>query len=189
MTFVSLTKWVAAVGLFAVAGCSSVRNSFDSDPNVGPCPVAASLYDASRLVEVHGDERIGNVGFTAEIVGVQSFCRYTNDNPITVELDIDFAFGRGPAAQSDRRTYGYFVTVTRRNLAVIEKETFALDVRFPEGQDRVNVRETLNNIVIPRANETISGMNFEILVGLELTEEELAFNRAGKRFRLNAGQQ
>ena len=188
MSFVRLTKWAAAAGLFAVAGCSSIGNTLDSRPNVGPCPVAASLYDASRLVELHGDERIGNVGFTAEIVGVRSYCRYTGDNPISVELDIDFAFGRGPAAESDRRRYEYFVTVTRRNLAVIEKEKFALDVRFPEGQERVNVTESLKGIVIPRADETISGMNFEILVGFELTEEQLAFNRAGKRFRLNAGQ-
>jgi hypothetical protein len=48
--------------------------------------------------------------------------------------------------------------------------------------------EEIDRIVIPRATADTSGENFEILVGLELTPEQLAFNRAGKRFRLDAGE-
>ncbi len=32
-----------------------------------------------------------------------------------------------------------------------------------------------------------SGVNFEVLTGFELTEEQLAFNRSGKRFLMNVG--
>ena len=41
------------------------------------------MYDASRLVEINGEERYSSVGFTGEITRVEGFCRYTGDNPIT----------------------------------------------------------------------------------------------------------
>ena len=103
-------------------------------------------------------------------------------------IDLDFALGRGPAAQGDRKTYEYFVAVTRRNTVVIEKKYFTLDVDFKPGQDRVHVRDRIDKLVIPRATETLSGANFEVLVGFKLTEEQLDFNMQGKRFRIDAGQ-
>ena len=48
--------------------------------------------------------------------------------------------------------------------------------------------EHIDRITIPRANAEVSGANFEILVGLELTPEQLQFNRDGKRFRISAAQ-
>ena len=42
-------------------------------------------------------------------------------------------------------------------------------------------------IVIPRADATTSGGNFEVLVGFEITPEMAEFNRSGSRFRVNAG--
>jgi len=47
--------------------------------------------------------------------------------------------------------------------------------------------EDFERIRIPRADESISGANFEVLVGFIMTEEQLRFNRDGKRFRLDAG--
>ena len=44
----------------------------------------------------------------------------------------------------------------------------------------------LGDIIIPRANNTISGSNFEILVGFDVTPQMAEFNREGKRFRITA---
>jgi hypothetical protein len=77
--------------------------------------------------------------------------------------------------------------VTRRGRAPIAKEYFDVDVRFPRGESVVTRTEEIETIVIPRANGDVSGENFEILVGFELTPEQLQFNRDGKRFRVNAG--
>jgi hypothetical protein len=166
--------------------------TFGSDakePNAGPCPLLGVLYDASRLVEFKGEgERFSNVAFTGEMRGVRGLCRYTGANPIEMSLEIDMAFGRGPAAASQSRVYRYWVAVTRANMAPIEKRYFDVNVSFPRGEDRMAGSESIEKIVIPRANDTISGANFEILVGFELTPEQVAFNRAGKRFRVDAGQ-
>ena len=184
----SLSAAVCATTMIAAAGCNTVRDSLDDTPNAGPCPVAAVMFDASRIVEINGSETFSNVGFTGEVSKVDGFCRYTGDNPITMEVSIDFELGRGPSANGNARTYNYFVAVTRRNQAVIERQSFSFDVRFPSGAERTSHTEKLEGIVIPRASETVSGSNFEVLVGFELTDEQLAFNRSGKRFRVNAGQ-
>lgn len=206
-----------SLSLLALAGCSSSRGrtielpggvlpeeqrdqappnfwermvGADDRPNVGPCPLMGVLYDSSRIVDfaAPNQERYANIEFTGEMQGVRGLCRYVDDDPITMSLDIDMAFGRGPAATSDRQTYRYWVAVTRRGVAPIEKAYFDVDVRFPRDEVVVTHRETIDRIVIPRATPDLSGENFEILIGFELTPEQLQFNRDGRRFRIDAAQ-
>lgn len=161
----------------------------DDRPNVGPCPLMGILYDSARVVDFAqaGQERYANIEYTGEMQGIRGLCRYVDDDPITMRLEVDMAFGRGPAATSSRQTYRYWVAVTRRGIAPIEKQYFDVDVRF--GNDAVVTRtEEIERIVIPRATPDLSGENFEILVGFELTPEQVAFNREGRRFRIDAGQ-
>lgn len=162
----------------------------DDRPNVGPCPLMGVLYDNARLVDFAAPnlERYSNIEFTAEMQGIHGLCRYVDADPITMSIDIDMAFGRGPAATSDRQTYRYWVAVTRRGIAPIEKVYFDVDVRFPNGEAVVNRTEHIEHIVIPRATPDLSGENFEILVGFELTAEQLQFNRDGRRFRIDAAE-
>ena len=152
----------------------------------GPCPYVKILYDAARYVEMTGERpSAANVGFTGEIEGLTSNCMYQADQPITVDTRILFNLGRGPQAQTDGRTYRYWIAVTERNKAVLAKTYFDLPVAF-EGADRTSVTEE-QTIIIPRADLTTSGDNFEILVGFDVTPEMAQFNRDGSRFRINAG--
>lgn len=158
--------------------------------NAGPCPFVKTLYDAARYVEFKdGREASANVGFSGEIQGISAGCQYKDEEPIEVAMEVLFELGRGPQAEGRSKTFRYWVAVTDRNRAVLAKEFFELPVTFKEGEDRVYVREQLNRIVIPRAEITTSGSNFEILIGFEVTPQMAAFNREGKRFRLNVGGQ
>lgn len=181
------------LGALTLAGCQSTADALrigeGGERNVGPCPRAFALYDASRIVEFRGDrEAFANVGFTGEVESVRSLCRYVGERPISGDVEVTFNLGRGPAAgEAAEATYQYFVAVTRKNFAVIDKQTFPLTVRFPEGADRVSVTEVAE-YVVPRATETTSGENFEIIVGFEVTPEQRQFNADGRRFRVSAGQ-
>ena len=73
------------------------------------------------------------------------------------------------------------------NNAVINKEFFNLPVTFAPGQDRKTMTDEIDGIVIPRTKATVSGANFEVLVGFDVTPQMADFNRQGKRFRVNAG--
>lgn len=157
--------------------------------NAGPCPFVKSLYDAARYVEFKdGREASANVGFSGEIQGISAGCQYKDAEPIHVAMEVLFELGKGPQAEGRQKTYRYWVAVTDRNRTVLAKETFDLPVTFPEGQDRVYVTEQIGNITIPRAAITTSGSNFEVLIGFDVTPQMAAFNRDGKRFRLNVGQ-
>ena len=157
--------------------------------NAGPCPYVKVLYDASRYVEFKdGKESAAQTGFTGEIQGLSSGCAYKSDEPIRIRAEVLFQLGRGPQAEGDKHVYRYWVAVTERNQAVIAKEYFDLPVSFEPGQDRAFARETIEQITIPRADAKVSGGNFEVLVGFDVTPEMAAFNRDGKRFRVNAGQ-
>ncbi|MFM8374893.1 MAG: Tat pathway signal sequence domain protein [Phenylobacterium sp.] len=158
--------------------------------NAGPCPFVKVLYDAGRYVEFSGGkEASAEVAWSGEIQKISAGCAYKDDEPITVAMDVLFAVGKGPKAKGDSKTYRYWVAVTQRNRMVIDKVYFDLPVRFEPGQDRAYAVERVDGIEIPRATLTTSGSNFEILVGFDVTPAMAAFNRDGKRFRLDAGAQ
>lgn len=155
--------------------------------NAGPCPYVKILYDAARYVEL-ADNRAtsANVGYTGEIEGVTADCAYRENEPITVQMNLLFRLGRGPQALGDARTYRYWIAVTERNRAVLAKTYIDLPVNF-EGAATAEVTD-MREIVIPRAGVEISGSNFEVLIGFDVTPEMAEFNRSGSRFRMTAGQ-
>lgn len=158
--------------------------------NAGPCPFVKVLYDAGRYVEFKDNrEASAAVGYSGEIQGVSAGCAYKDDEPIRVQMEILFELGKGPQAQGNQKTYRYWVAVTKRNDAVLTKQYFDLPVTFAQGQDRIYATEEIGQIVIPRATLTTSGANFEVLVGFDVTPQMAAFNREGKRFRVNAAGQ
>ena len=173
----------ALVATLALSACASNADK-KNIPNVGPCPPAHVLGDAARLVQFNGPEAYANVGFTGEVRQVRSSCRYVGSDPIEMKLEIDLAFGRGPAAQGDTYTYNYWVAVTRRDVSVLAKKPYSIKVEFPKGAQRMAVTETIEKIIIPRASAETSGANFEVLAGFDLTKEQIEFNREGKRFRI-----
>ena len=160
--------------------------SLRQQANSGPCPYVKILYDAARYVEL-ADNRpaIANVGYTGEIEGVTAGCSYRGEEPITVQMNVLFDLGRGAQATADQRSYRYWIAVTERNSAVLAKEYFDLPVDF-KGAQTASVEEE-RTVVIPRKDISVSGSNFEILVGFDVTPEMAAFNRDGSRFRVNAG--
>ena len=180
-----ILPWLLSTCLVA---CSSIgTNSIDSRQNVGPCPTVGALYEAGRIVAFEGDtEFFDDITYTGEIIGVRLFCRYVDDEPLLAEVEVGFAFGKGEKATESKHTYDYFVAVTRRDRTVLARETFSIEANFG-GNSVVAASDLISNIVIPRVDPGISGGNFEVLVGFDLTEKQLKFNREGKRFRLDAG--
>lgn len=185
-----ISALLAATAMLAACNSSSgLRDAFDTRQNAGTCPPAGSVYTASRVVELTDPESavFGNIAYTGEIVDVRLFCRYADDEPVRAEVEIDFAFGKGPQATSSTHDYIYWVAVTRRSGKVLNKERFSVRADF--GNENVTgASELVQRIIIPRADTTVSAANFEVLVGFELTDEQVQFNKNGQRFRLGAGQ-
>ncbi|MEO1304963.1 MAG: hypothetical protein AAFR82_04245 [Pseudomonadota bacterium] len=186
MRFLALSTALLALG--ACQSGSGISNAFDSRQNAGTCPPAGAIYNASRIVEFNEtDQRFSNVQYSGEIVDVRLFCRYAGTDPVRAELEIDFAFGKGPAGSSNRKDYDYWIAVTRRSGKVLNKQSFTVSADFSDGPV-TGETEVIQSIIIPRADESVSAANFEILIGFDLTEAQLTYNQEGRRFRLGAGQ-
>ncbi len=178
----------ALLGLAACQSGSSIGDAFDTRLNSGTCPPAGAMYQAARIVEFNGDDQVyPNVRYTGEIVDVRLYCRYAGDDPVRAEVEVDFALGKGPAGESNSHRYGYWVAVTRRSGKVLNKEHFTVRADFSNGPV-TGETEVLQRILIPRVDESVSAANFEVLIGFDLTEDQLNYNKEGRRFRLGAGQ-
>ncbi len=181
-------KRIAAV-LLAVSAtaCASQeaqeRYRASQERNPAPCPNVVVLQDAGRFVDFAGEPALETITWSGEIQDVTTACRYFADEPIEAALDVELAIGRGPMADGDVKEVTYFVAITRTNRDLIAKQEFTVPVKFRRGQDVATITESINNIVIPRANETISGINFEIVVGLSVTRDQVLFNRSGESLK------
>jgi hypothetical protein len=176
-----MKKVLAGALVVAALGCAS--NEAAKLTNPAPCPPTVVLADAARLVEFDGEQRLEDVAYTAEILGVDGSCRYFEDKPIDANLKVRIAFGRGPKGESLRKDFAYFVAVTRRDMEVIEKAEFVVPVEFDAEKPVREVEEEIETIVIPRTNKDISGTNFEIVVGLVMTPQQAIYNRSGKSLK------
>jgi hypothetical protein len=158
--------------------------------NAGPCPYVKVLYDAARYVEFKDNrEASANVIYSGEVEGISAACAYKSDEPIRVDMMITFSLGKGPQASASAKDYHYWVAVTSRNKEILAKEYFTVHAAFPQGKQTVVMTDHIAGVSIPRADNKVSGSNFEVLVGFDVTPEMAQFNRDGKRFRVDAGAQ
>ena len=154
------------------------------EANPAPCPNVLVLDAASRFVEFTGDTRdLDSVGYSGEIDGVVTSCRYFADTPIFADVTFSLSVGRADTRVPQTVMVDYFVAVTRTNRDVIAKETYRLPIKFKTGERVVSLPQEIDRITIPRAREGTSGVNFEIVVGFALTEQQFRFNRSGQSLK------
>lgn len=172
---------VALIAALAISGCESNREARERNP--APCPNIVVLADAARFIEFDGEERVEDVAYSGEITKAEIACRYFGDEPIEAEIDLEMAFGKGPKGVAGDRTFTYWVAVARRDLEVIAKEEFVAPVAFTDSRRVVVIDDEIDRVVIPRAGESTSGVNFEVIVGFDITAEQAIFNRSGKSLK------
>jgi hypothetical protein len=160
-----------------LGACETLRSiDFNPKPELPPpCPRAVVGENAGRLTRFSGAGRdAANVVFEAEIADLAGSCVY-NDGSIDVDLQIQLIAGRGPAATEDNAKFNYFVAVARTDKTILSRDAFDTLIELPGNQTRNQTVEELEQ-TIPLA-EGESGANFVIVVGIEMTPEELEFNR------------
>ena len=166
---------LAALGLL-VAGCSSPKE-------MDVCPRVAVVGDAASLTRFRpGPGRdILDIDFQATMTDVRAACDYPDKKAkrreVVVQVAPDLVFGRG-AANTDRKAQAtYFVSVVRTG-EILTKQEFVAAVDFVGNRSRVffNDPEPPITIDIPLTYKGAE-YEYEVLLGLQLTEEELEENR------------
>jgi hypothetical protein len=134
------------------------------------------LSDAARQVKFAGEGRdLTDVLFEASISTGRLVCEY-DDNVLDVDLQVDVVASRGPANSDRLANITYFVAVSRTDRTVLARESFDIAIPFPGNRTRVSGLEEIGQVITLPAGE--DGGDYLIYVGLELTREELEYNRA-----------
>jgi len=166
-----------AAGLLAACSSLSVIGlGEDEGEKVQLCPAASILGNAERVAQFkQGSGRdLIDVMFQAEIGKLNMSCRYLKGRVVT-DISFELIAERGPAARSHTGEFDYFVAISDAKGRVLAKENFHSKIAFPENRRSAGILEEIEQSIPLRKDE--DGGGYEILVGFQLTEEQMKFNR------------
>ncbi|MBM3733617.1 MAG: hypothetical protein FJW24_09185 [Acidimicrobiia bacterium] len=178
-----------------LAGCAALLSACGvftkKEPPPGPCARAMILADAEQLTQFRdGPGRdILDVSYSGRLSRVFADCEYqmnkdrTGVMQVRVYLAIDAE--RGPANTDRVAPYRYFVTLIDADREPLAKNVFDLAARFPGNVTRMTLTDDTVEMKVPIAAGQ-SGKYFTILVGFQLTEDQLDYNRQARIARERA---
>lgn len=165
---------VAAIGLLA-AGCGL----FGKDV-VYRCPAVFILEDAKDLTRFKpgGGRDITDILFEAEIVDFKGDCDY-DEGQAEIELLVAIRVERGPANRNRNIAFEYFVAIPKFQAQSEGKRILPVTGEFEENKTRLVYQDEIE-MTIPVKVPT-DGAALEIVLGFQLTPEELKFNRSRRQ--------
>lgn len=171
----SLTVLGLFAGLFALTGCSILGTPAKPGDVALACPKVGIVRELQEVTQFRpGGKDMTDISSRAALTDYSGNCEYGSDG-VTLNLNLFVLAERGPAMQGNQASYRYFVAVARPDEeAPATKIEFDTTVEFPKGQTRVVTKEELApKIPVPK---DINAKNWKVLVGFQLTPEQLDFN-------------
>ena len=172
-----------AAGL-ALAACGGGGNEeeqvvvFESQPAPPTgCPNVSVLADTETVTQFRGGTAAtsSNVIARGLIGDFEGECTYS-ENAVVVALDLPILGTVGPANTSQSAVYEYFVAVMSPTNRLLGKEVFIAAVTFDETGNGTILEELEQVIPLPEGAAT--GNRYSVLVGFQLTAQQLQYNRA-----------
>ena len=174
----SISKFlsVSILGALLLSGCSSMSLPWSDSKTGNECPVVGITPDLGNITQFRGTDIVSET----IIANVAPTCT-RDDKAVTVRLAIDFKGRLGPAGMKDAATEAnysipYLVAVLDPKGEIISKDIFAINLTYSKGQTEQGVPDLLEQI-IPLSKGQKPG-DYKIMLGFQLSEQELAFNRA-----------
>jgi hypothetical protein len=146
-----------------------------------PCPGSAVLSEASRVTFIRpGGTTTADIIMTAEMSPPRLECEYDPSTRVdNVDLNFPLVLTKGAAAASDEGQITYFVALVNHAGEVIAKKVFQRRIVF-QGKQSFIATERVENLVLTLGPGT-KPVDHRLLIGFQLTPEQLAFNRSGTR--------
>lgn len=169
--------------IFMTTACSS------DDPVTTPlrCPQTAIVHELSRVMEyAESSTEHKDLPAVATMHSISSECRYS-DSSLELDLIINIAAIKGQRQNEDDFSVPFFVSVVDTTGKIISKEsmttTFAFASSDLENPAPIMQQEDIH-VSIPLTSQTV-GEEYRILVGFQLTADQLATNRKIEADRLS----
>ena len=162
--------------LAAMPACST-----DSDIGKAPlvCPAVGVLSDASSM-RVFGEgagRDQANTAYELEFMRAQLMECALDKNRMTAALRFEARAKTGPAVPSNSYEYTYFVALLDPDGEVISKDVRNASVEFKSGKTEAFFAVEYDDVEfdVPEGRD---GLGYEILIGFQLTREQIELNRA-----------
>ena len=162
-------------GAFALSGCGM----FGGGEKKVVCPASFIAPDAGKeAVFKPGGTTLRDVSYGVEIASIKSGCARADKGGLTVDTKLSFELvAEDPAIETG--SFEYFVSIVDGQQHILTKHTYVLPFEFdPRQRSMTRQDELIENL--PLRND-MSGGNYAVVVGLQLTPAQLEFNRAGNR--------
>lgn len=169
----------------ALGGCSWLGMSKEDEAVAAieaaapkPCPSVGVLDGADRITVFNGQGHdLTDVVVRAEISKAVTSCEYdTGDHTISVDIAFNGAAEMGPAATSTDMTLKGFLAVTRVDGRKVSKQIYDIPLSFDGKSRQIRFLKSIDDTVVPYSN-TMNGSIYVMLVGFQVTPEQLAYNR------------
>lgn len=159
-----------------LAGCGPTRDQF-----APACPTPAFLGVAADVTEFRphpgGGHDLTDLILAGRVTGVGGKCA-PGETAATVKAEarVRMSFTRGPAMIGNTADVPYFLAVTEGN-RILDKVVRTVRVTFPPNVDRITIVGDPIALLLP-VTPTKSAAAYSVLVGFQLTQAELDFNRS-----------
>jgi hypothetical protein len=156
--------------IFLLAACNS------APPNGRTCPDAVAIRDLAQLVDFGREEKptAKNLVMAAKLEDVAGSC-IMQPTQTVIELDLTLRGLRGPALGGKRGDFPYFIAFMDANGQILSKDNRSVALELGTAAAMTRHTETLR-VTLPYTKGATNPA-VKLLVGFQLSPEQLAFNR------------
>lgn len=168
---------ILAALMVGIAACAGHK---DDEPELGeevPCPPARLLSDTAHLTqfaETSAGTDAPAIRYEADLVSVSASCKRVRDL-WSISVRVQASAGRVGPAPDEAVVLPLFVALTEYDRRVLDKKVVGLPVPLDRAS-RASVQIAVEGLSTPRY-VLRAGPGYEILIGFQLTPEQLAWNR------------
>lgn len=143
------------------------------------CPSVSILADGDHLTAFDGTGRdITAVTYKASLSNAAVACRHRSASRVDVTVQVMLGAELGLAGQKRAIEVPYFVAIIDPEQMVVTKTEGKASITIPKGKRSVDQSLEPPTIKLALEPDTI-GADLEVIIGLQLTKDQLEYNRAG----------
>jgi len=142
------------------------------------CPETGVMQEADRIPVFYGASgkpKAADVAATGVLGRLTGACSFDEPGVAELEVTINFAAEKGPKGVALRKqSLPYFIAVLSPDETVLQRQAFSTKVDFDNADKGFASEE--HDIRVPVSAKEAAGA-YKVVVGFQLTPEQLAYNR------------
>jgi hypothetical protein len=170
------SSWLKS-GLLILALAALLGGCNRQDKREAACPQGVIPADSAHVTRFRdGPGRdLTDVLSEGQIYDVLIQCKYDKKS-VTVDLQIGFIGSRGPADRSRNADFEYWVAIVDPEDNIIQRTSSRAVFQFKDNESRLTLVKDDLEPYIPLSDLKV-GPNYQIVVGFQLSADELTWNR------------